>query len=76
LLDKRVVFDENRCKGCELCVPVCPVDIIFIADRINKLGYHPATVTEQDKCISCMMCAKICPDLVIEVFKPEKKVAG
>jgi 2-oxoglutarate ferredoxin oxidoreductase subunit delta len=70
---ERVVFNEDRCKGCELCISVCPQKIVFMADRINKLGYRPATVVDQDKCTSCTFCAKICPDLVIEVFRPAKE---
>ena len=70
-MENRVTFFEDRCKGCELCIAVCPEDIIHLADRINKLGYRPATVSEQEKCISCALCARICPDVVIEVFKPE-----
>lgn len=69
----RVTFKEDICKGCNLCVSVCPVDIIFLADRINENGYRPATVVEQDKCISCAACARICPDTVITVYRPEKK---
>ena len=41
----KATFDENRCKGCELCVSVCPKKIVVMAeDRINEKGYHPATV--------------------------------
>lgn len=70
---KKVVFDEERCKGCELCTVVCPVDIINMAEeRINSHGFHPAEVTEQDKCISCGQCAQMCPDVVISLFKKEK----
>ncbi len=65
----RVVFNEERCKGCELCVEACPQKIIKLSDDINQQGYHPATVEEMDKCIACAMCARICPDLVIEVFQ-------
>ncbi|HHY83701.1 MAG TPA: 4Fe-4S binding protein [Clostridiales bacterium] len=66
----KVTFDEDRCKGCELCVHVCPKGIVVIAaDRINKKGYHPATVIEMDKCIGCAFCARMCPDVVIEVEK-------
>lgn len=37
----RVTFDEELCKGCELCVSVCPVKIILMdRDRVNKNGYH------------------------------------
>lgn len=64
----KVIFDEDRCKGCELCTTVCPKKIVVMAeDRINIKGFHPAQVIEQDECIRCGFCAIICPDLVIEV---------
>lgn len=64
----RVIFDENKCKGCELCTTVCPVKIVTMdRDRINVKGYHPATVKEMEKCTACSSCAKICPDVVIKV---------
>lgn len=69
---ERVRFREDRCKGCSLCVSVCPVQIIRLADRVNRLGYRPAAVAEQEKCIGCTLCAIVCPDLVIEVFRPRK----
>lgn len=66
----RVIFDEERCKGCELCTTVCPKGIVVMAsDRINSKGYHPAMVVEMDKCIGCAFCARICPDVAIEVEK-------
>lgn len=70
----RVVFAEDRCKACELCIAVCPQDIIRLADRINKGGYRPAFVTEQEKCTSCTACAVICPDHVISVFRVKQAV--
>lgn len=66
----RVNFDEDRCKGCELCTTVCPVKIVSIdTEKINVKGYHPATIKEMEKCIACGSCAKICPDAVIKVEK-------
>ncbi len=65
----KVEFDRERCKGCELCVPVCPKDIVLMDDVINQKGYRVATVREMDKCIGCAMCARMCPDTVIKVFK-------
>lgn len=66
----RVSFDENRCKGCELCTTVCPVKIVKMdRKRINVKGYHPSTVDEMEKCIACKNCATICPDVVITVEK-------
>ncbi|MDO7786417.1 4Fe-4S binding protein [Desulforamulus aquiferis] len=68
-----VTFREERCKGCELCIIVCPEKIITLADHFNAMGFHPATVTEMDKCKGCAMCARMCPDVVIEVMKEEKQ---
>lgn len=64
----KVTFNEDICKGCGNCTIVCPVKIVYLdKSRINKKGYHPATVTEMDKCIGCANCATICPDCVITV---------
>ena len=63
------VFNEERCKGCELCTIVCPKKIISISDRFNSKGYRPSTCTDPDKCIGCAHCAKTCPDIVIEIHK-------
>lgn len=62
-------FNEARCKGCELCVGVCPRQIIHLAERFNVQGYHPAEVTDQAQCTGCAFCAWMCPDTVIEVYK-------
>ncbi len=67
----KVVFDTERCKGCNLCPRVCPVKIIKLSDGINKKGYHPAEVEEMDKCIGCGFCYEICPDTAVEVYKEE-----
>ena len=62
----KVYFDQDRCKGCELCTTACPVKIVVMdKTQINIKGYHPATVLEMDKCIGCANCATMCPDYVI-----------
>lgn len=66
----KVYFNEDRCKGCKLCIQVCPKKIIIIReDKINIKGFHPAGVEEMEKCIGCGFCATRCPDCVIEVEK-------
>jgi 2-oxoglutarate ferredoxin oxidoreductase subunit delta len=65
-----VEFLEDRCKGCELCVHVCPKGIVKLkTDRLNAKGFHPAGVDDMEKCIGCAFCAMICPDNIIEVDK-------
>ncbi|MCK5847563.1 MAG: 4Fe-4S binding protein [Caldisericia bacterium] len=65
----KVVFNEDLCKGCSLCVEVCPVGIIELKSEINKSGFHPATITDMSKCTGCTSCALICPDTCIEIWK-------
>lgn len=70
----RVIFREERCKGCQLCTGVCPKGIVIMSGNINEMGYHTAAVAEQDKCTGCSLCALMCPDMVIEVEREEKAV--
>ena len=70
----KVEFREARCKGCGLCVSVCPKKIIRLkTEQLNEKGFHPAGIVDQELCIGCTFCATICPDSVIEVFREEKK---
>ncbi len=69
--EKNVIIDDECCKGCELCIDVCPVDIIEMTEeRINSQGYHPAEVPEekQEDCTSCTLCYQMCPDVCITVY--------
>ena len=66
----KMTVRENLCKGCGLCVEVCPKKIIFLdKSKLNVKGYHPATVIEMASCIGCAMCAIMCPDCAITVEK-------
>lgn len=66
----RIIVDERYCKGCSLCVTVCPREIIALdPDRINAKGYHPAMLTDESRCTACANCALICPDVAITVEK-------
>lgn len=66
----KMTVNLSLCKGCGLCVQVCPKKIIFLDKSVlNPKGYHPSTVTEMDKCIGCAMCAAMCPDCAITVEK-------
>ena len=67
----KVVFDRERCKGCELCRSFCPKQIIAMDKQVNGKGYCPAMITEQEKCIGCQSCALVCPDGAIEIYEEE-----
>jgi 2-oxoglutarate ferredoxin oxidoreductase subunit delta len=66
----RIVIDTERCKGCGLCITVCPKGGIVIAAESNKSGYFPAQVKDAD-CTGCARCALVCPEASIEVYLEE-----
>ncbi len=66
----KVTFQAEKCKGCGLCVDVCPRKIIVLSNKeVNSRGYHPAECIDQEQCIGCAFCARMCPDVVITVEK-------
>jgi 2-oxoglutarate ferredoxin oxidoreductase subunit delta len=67
----RIVVDENLCKGCGLCITVCPKDVIRIqTDRLTPKGYHPASLVDlEGACTGCAICSVICPDAAITVYR-------
>ena len=59
----------DRCKGCSLCVSICPKNVLMLdVSIVNQLGYHPVRLTDAAACTSCALCARICPDSVFAVF--------
>ena len=69
----KITIDREWCKGCYLCISVCPQKVITTSDKLNQKGYYPAEFLENGKdgkqCIACVMCATICPDIAIEVYR-------
>lgn len=66
-----IVIDIERCKGCEICIPACPQDVIALAKNVNRKGYH-YTETVNNGCTGCTNCAIVCPDGVITVYRLKK----
>jgi 2-oxoglutarate ferredoxin oxidoreductase subunit delta len=71
-VEGRIVIDIEKCKGCEVCVPACPFEVIALSDKVNAKGYHYAYMKNPEACTGCMNCALVCPDAVIKVYR--KKV--
>ena len=64
----KLTFRTDNCKGCGLCVDVCPKKVLRLAsDKINKRGHHPVEAARPDDCIGCGSCAIMCPDFIIKV---------
>jgi 2-oxoglutarate ferredoxin oxidoreductase subunit delta len=60
-------IDVNRCKGCGLCVAVCPKKVIEIAGEVNTIGYFPAYQARPEDCVHCTTCCIMCPDVAMTI---------
>ena len=65
----KIKFNVARCKGCGLCVPVCPKENVGMSKEPNQIGSFYADVINQEECTGCGLCFIMCPDLVIEIEK-------
>ena len=62
-------IETNVCKGCGLCVSVCPKHVLEIDKKVNAKGYFPAYQARPKDCITCAICCNICPDVAITIAK-------
>jgi len=62
-----VRIDTETCKGCELCIPVCPPRVLTMSSEVNGIGFRYPILL--DGCTGCELCAEICPDYCFEVFR-------
>jgi 2-oxoglutarate ferredoxin oxidoreductase subunit delta len=69
MADFEVVIDDKRCKGCAICVAVCPQQSLAIQDAFNPAGYFFPAMTGGAECTGCGACVKLCPDFAVTVFE-------
>ena len=47
-----LLIDEEKCDGCRVCIPACPVD---------ALSFEDVLACDRKACIRCFCCAEVCP---------------
>lgn len=70
----KVYFNQDKCKGCELCSYACPQKIIIMDNKFNYQGYYTPYIPNENvaHCVGCACCGKICPDSAITIEKEEE----
>ena len=67
-----VVIDTERCKGCELCIPACPPQVLRMSGARNAVGLaYPELLPG---CTGCRACLLVCPDFCFEVYQYDEPV--
>ncbi len=63
-----VIVNTSWCKGCELCIEICPKKVFVLNERLKADPVHI------DKCIGCRQCENTCPDMAITVREANENV--
>jgi len=56
---------SDLCKGCGICVWICPRNVLEMSDKVNRFGWRIPRV--KNGCVGCKLCETYCPDLAIWV---------
>ncbi|WRB75977.1 4Fe-4S dicluster domain-containing protein [Helicobacter pylori] len=62
-----VWVNEDRCKGCDICVSVCPAGVLGMGVEKERVLGKVAKVAYPESCIGCVQCELHCPDFAIYV---------
>ena len=63
----QVYLIPARCKGCKLCVELCPRGVLRSSEITNEKGYHLPEIIPgmETACVHCEFCTMICPEFAI-----------
>jgi 2-oxoglutarate ferredoxin oxidoreductase subunit delta len=63
-----IIINDAWCKGCEICVDVCPSPGVFaVSDEVNSKGYRRILIVDISWCTGCELCELMCPDIAITI---------
>jgi 2-oxoglutarate ferredoxin oxidoreductase subunit delta len=66
---KEIIIDDQFCKGCNLCIEVCPRKVFSGSSKRSRAGYSIPQAADPGKCSVCSLCEMTCPDLAITIIE-------
>lgn len=70
--NKGIQFDDSMCSGCNLCVDVCPTDVMMP----NPEKHNPPIILYPEECWFCGVCAEECNHGAISMpFPASQKIS-
>jgi 2-oxoglutarate ferredoxin oxidoreductase subunit delta len=60
-----IIIDEEYCKGCNICVELCPKDVFESSGKINTRGYYTPIISRLEQCDGCKICDLVCPEMSV-----------
>lgn len=67
-----IQINSEACKGCGICISMCPSDVLTFSDEFNSTGFRYPVVKNSDNCTGCGNCMVYCPDFAIVVKNDEE----
>ena len=58
----KVKLNEDKCKGCDLCLNLCPKHVFEESPEIGLKGYKTRLVKSENECNDCGLCQYFCPE--------------
>jgi 2-oxoglutarate ferredoxin oxidoreductase subunit delta len=69
---KKIAIDPKMCKGCHICIAVCPHSVLKASDVVDNRGFYLPVVDDLDACRVCGLCEMGCPDFAIVVVAEDE----
>ncbi|NWF96682.1 MAG: 4Fe-4S binding protein [Candidatus Thorarchaeota archaeon] len=64
---KEIVINPIFCKGCHICIYVCPHSVLAKSEQVDNRGFFLPVVVDLEACKVCRLCEMHCPDFAISV---------
>jgi 2-oxoglutarate ferredoxin oxidoreductase subunit delta len=64
-----IVIDFELCKGCHICIEMCPRNVLVKSKKVDNRGFFLPEVVDLNACTVCHICELECPDFAIKVIE-------